>query len=111
MYAEWNIHANIPSKFDSLTALDISETLDFIHYHHKDRMRKCRRSGNHDVYQNFVRTKPYLFAYHQCLEDSQIELQNLAFAQLDESVKRESTTSANKSKEATHRKKKNKKQR
>jgi hypothetical protein len=50
--------------------------------------------------------------YHQCLQDSQSELQNLAFAELDESVKRESTTSANKPKGATHRKnkKKNKKQ-
>jgi hypothetical protein len=110
MYAKWNINANIPSKFDPLTALYISEILDFINYHYKDRMRDCRKSGNHDVYQNFVRTKPYLFLYHHRLSDSQIELQNLAFAQLDENVKRESTTSANESNGATHRKK-NKKQR
>jgi hypothetical protein len=112
MYAKWNLSRNIPSYFDhDLTALDISQILDFINFHYKDRMRDCRRSGSHDEFYNFVRTKPFLFVYHQCLMDAQIELQDLAFSQLDENVKRESTTSTNKSKGASRKKKTNKKQR
>jgi hypothetical protein len=110
MYAKCNVHANIPSKFDPLTARDISESLDFINYNYRISMQNCRKSGSHDDFHNFVRNKPYLLTYHQCLGDAPIELKGLASSELDESVKRVTMTRLNKSKGATS-KKKNKKQR
>jgi hypothetical protein len=53
--------------------------------------------GSHDVFQNYVQTKPYLFVYYQSLWEAGPELRNYAFAELMDSVKQESTMSTNKS--------------
>lgn len=88
---------DIASKFDPLTPLEFSEIFDFLNYHYKVALRNSKKSGNHSPFQNFVQTRPYIFAYYLCLIESPIEQQNVAFAQLPSNVKRESTTSVAKS--------------
>jgi hypothetical protein len=83
----------------------------YLNYHFKDKMRDCNKSGSHDVFQNYVWTKPYLFVYYQSLQKAGPELQNYAFAELMVSVKQESTRSTNKSRGASRKKKMNKKRR
>ena len=96
-FSKTKVADDIASNFDPLTPLEFSEIFDFINYHYKVALRNSTKSGKHAPFQNYVRTQPYLYAYYLCLLESPLEQQNLAFAQLPSNVKRESTTSANKS--------------
>jgi hypothetical protein len=61
MYAKCNVHANIPSKFDPLTARDISESLDFINYHYRISMQNCSAQS--------LRKRPMLHLWHFSVEN------------------------------------------
>jgi hypothetical protein len=67
MYAKWDLKPDVPSSFDILDARDISDIMAYLYYHLKDRLRDCNKLGSHDVFQNYVQTKPYLFVYYQSL--------------------------------------------
>lgn len=90
-YKECNVDLNVPSDFDELTAEEMSELLDFLNFHFKARMTKCKQSGNHDRFASFVRDKPYLFLYWELQQEGPIEIQNLAIPELPEGARRDSS--------------------
>jgi hypothetical protein len=61
--------------------------MGYLNYHFKDKLHDCNKSGSHDVFQNYVQTKHYLFVNYQSLREAGPELQDYAFAELMESVK------------------------
>lgn len=66
---------DIPSDFDDgLTAEEMAEIFDCLNYWYAFCMRKCRKSGNHDRFENFAGGRPYLFLYWQLQQDGPIEL-------------------------------------
>jgi hypothetical protein len=90
-YATCNVETNVPSEFDVLTAEDMSEIIDFLNFHFKARMAKCKLSGNHDRFANFVRDRPYLFLYWELQQDGPIEIQNMAIPELPDGSRRDSS--------------------
>ena len=76
-YINSNVANDVPSKFDILTAEDMSDVFHYLNFWYKNRMRRCLRSGSHDMYVNFVRDLPFLFLYWTLQQDGPIEIQNL----------------------------------
>jgi len=81
-YINSNVANDVPSKFDILTAEDMSDVFQYLNFWYKNRMRRCLRSGSHDMYANFVRGLPFLFLYWTLQQDGPIEIQNLAMPHL-----------------------------
>jgi hypothetical protein len=69
----------------------MSEIIDFLNFHFKARMAKCKLSGNHDRFANFVRDRPYLFLYWELQQDGPIEIQNMAIPELPDGSRRDSS--------------------
>jgi hypothetical protein len=101
-YVTSNVNNNIPSEFNSLTAEDMLE-INFLNYHYKARMAKCKLSGNHDCFANFVWDRPYLFLYWEVEQDGQIKIQNIAILELPDEAHRDSSNPSS-NKASTNRK-------
>jgi hypothetical protein len=70
----------------------MSEIIDFLNFNFKARMAKCKLSGNHDRFANFIRNRPYLFLYWELQQDGPIEIQNMAIPELPDGARRDSLT-------------------
>jgi hypothetical protein len=65
-YINSNVANDVPSKFDILTAEDMSDVFQYLNFWYKNRMRRCLRSGSHDMYANFVRGLHFYFCTGPC---------------------------------------------
>jgi hypothetical protein len=94
-YINSNVANDVPSKFDILTAEDMSDVFHYLNFWYKNRMQQCLRSGLHDMYVNFVHDLPFLFLYWSLQQDGHIEIQNLTMPNLLEGTHIKSESSAN----------------
>jgi hypothetical protein len=75
--------------FDQLESADVKSAMEYLNFHYQDAFRKFKLSGNHDDFEKFVGTRPYLFYYHLWLVQVP-GFHNLAVATLPSNVFRDS---------------------
>ena len=88
-YTAAGLTETTPSKFDKMTDVLFSRTLDFINKQYKLAFEKSKRSGNHRDFSCYCSETPWVLLYHKNLiETGDSTLQDLVVAELSDDVKR-----------------------
>ncbi len=91
IHAASGIQKEAPSTFDKLSALALSQGIDFIDKHHREARRWQTQSGNHKPFDACCSSRPCLLLYHNCLQEcGDPVLSCLAIPKLPDGVKRSS---------------------
>jgi hypothetical protein len=91
IYVTSGVQKEAPATFDVLSALAVSQGMDFINKHYCHARRCQVQSGNHKPFDVHCGNQPYLLIYHNSLQEcgNQVLL-SLAIPKLPDSVKRSS---------------------
>jgi hypothetical protein len=91
IYVTSGIQKEAPATFDQLSALSVSQGMDFINKHYRQAKRNQVLSGNHKPFDAYCTNRPYLLLYHNSLlECGDQVLSSLAVPKLPDDVKRSS---------------------
>jgi hypothetical protein len=80
------IPEDIPSTFDTLTPIELSQLVSHINYYYKKAIRSQRGSGSHYPITKYIGTRPWLLLYHKSLRESSIEIKALVSGDLPKGV-------------------------
>jgi hypothetical protein len=91
IYVTAGIQREAPATFDQLSALAVSQGIDFINKHYRKAKRNQGLSGNHKPFDAYCDNRPYLLLYDKSLvECGDQVLSSLAVPKLPDTVKRTS---------------------
>jgi hypothetical protein len=91
IYVTSGVQKEAPATFDELSALAVSQGMEFINKHYRQARRWQVQSGNHKPFDAYCASRPYLLLYHNnLLECGNQILSSLTVLKLPDSVKRSS---------------------
>jgi hypothetical protein len=85
-YVLAQIPEDIPSTFDTLTPIELSQLVSHINYYYRRAVRKQRASGSHWPITKYIGARPWLLLYDKSLGEASIEMKALVSGDLPEGV-------------------------
>jgi hypothetical protein len=85
-YQQAQVPADIPSKFDTLTPIELSQLLSHIRCFYRKAVRLQRTSGSHCKITKHIGPRPWLLLYDKSLLESSIEMKAYVGGDLPEGI-------------------------
>ncbi len=85
-YQQAQVPADIPSKFDTLTPIELSQLLSHIRCFYRKAVRLQRTSGSHCKITKHIGPRPWLLLCDKCVQESSISMKALVSGDLPAGV-------------------------